>query len=104
MVCAVYARVPVPPGGGEGARGTVGTPSSSVSKSEAGYYIAACAGLPGSACGSPAEVSPKPRRNVRFRRLVGASLNGHEGAAARLIRLREGAVTLPVLALLRAQA
>ena len=104
MVCAVCARVPVPPGGGEGARGIVGTPSSSVSKSEAGYYIAACAGSPGSACGSPAEVSPKPRRNVRVQWLVSAPLNGHEGAAARLIRLREGTVTLPVLTFLRAQA
>ena len=104
MVCAGGACLLCRRGGGEGVRGTVGTPSSSVSKSEGGYYIAACAGLPGSACGSPAEVSPKPRRNVRFRRLVGASLNGHEGAAARLVCLREGAVTLPVLALLRAQA
>ena len=41
---------------------------------------------------------------MRVYRLVGASLNGHERAAARLVRLREGAVTLPVLALLRTQA
>ena len=88
----------------DGALGPVGTPVSSVSKSEGGYCIAARAGLPGSARGSIAEAPPNPHRNGRVRRLVGAPLNGHEGAAARLVRLREGAVTLPVLAFLGAQA
>ena len=46
----------------------------------------------------------EPRRDVYVRRLVGAPLNGHKGAATRLIRLREGAVALPVFALLRPQA
>lgn len=55
MVCALCARVPVPPGGGEGARGTVGTPSSSVSKSEAGYCIAVRASRPAQLVEAPTE-------------------------------------------------
>ena len=85
----------------DGALGPVGTPVSSVSKSEreatilrpAQDYLAQLV-----------EASPKHRRNVHVRRLVGPPLKGHKRAAARLVRLRKGAVTLPVLAFLGAQA
>ena len=84
----------------DGALGPVGTPVSSVSKSEGGYCIAVRAGLPGSARGSIAEAPPERACSA----VSWPALEGHKRAAARLVRLREGAVTLPVLAFLGAQA